>query len=173
MDPSIFVVFSLIIIVIIQRYFLPAQNSQYFSALQLSFDKNMSRYMTNNTKGATMKKNVTVSSYQLNGYGPVGSMARGQLSSSRSEPGLAWQRTTTKSSVPAQRLPSNRGTYRKKMSTSQYVTRTGPQLPVPTLNGTGLTKTKSQFVCSPVDVSKTMSQPPVLEFTQKRKESTG
>lgn len=128
--------------------------------------------MTNNSKGATMKKSATVSAYQLDGYGPMGSMARGQLSSSRSEPGLGWQRLT-KSSVPSQRLPSNRGTYRKEASISQFINRNRSQVPVQTLNGTGLTKTKSQFVCSPVNVSKTMSQPPVLELMQKRKESTG
>lgn len=129
--------------------------------------------MTNNAKRVSVKKNATVSTYQHNGYGPMGSMARGQMSSSRSEPGMAWQRTMTKISVPSQRLPSSRGTYRKDTSTSQYITRTRSQLPVQTLNGTGQTKTKGQFVCIPVDVSKTTSRPPVLEFMQKRKESTG
>lgn len=127
--------------------------------------------MTSHTKGAAMKKSGTVSTYQLNGYGPVGSMARGQFSSSRSEPGVAWQRTITKSSVPSQRHPSSRGTYRKEASTGQFITRTRSQLPVQTLTGTGQAKTKSQFVCSPVDVSKTMSQPPILEYMRKRKES--
>lgn len=133
--------------------------------------------MTSAGRGPTAKKSASkVSTYQISNYAPVGSMAGGQLYSSRSEPGLAWQHSKAKTSVPSQRHPSSRSNYRREVSKSQYITNTRPpQLhPTPAMNGTGPTRAKSQFICSPVDVSTTMSKPPVVEFSQATlKESSG
>lgn len=172
--------------------------------------------MTSTLRGATAKRSASkVSTYKHSSHAAVGSMARGQLFSSQSEPGMTWQQTMDKSSAPSQRHRSvggpGRSAYRtevsksqyitsvmpqqkgKEVSKSQYVTSVGPQqigrevsksqyitsvgaqpVPAPALNGTGPTRAKSQFLCNPVDLSTTMSKPPVVEFAQTTlKESSG
>lgn len=135
--------------------------------------------MTSTARGPTAKRTASkVSTYKQSSYAPVGSMARGQLYSSRSEPGLTWQQTMPKSSAPSQRHPSAGGpgrSYRKEVSKSQYITSVMHQpVPAPALNGTGPTKSKSQFLCNQVEASNTMSKPPVVEFAQATlKESSG
>lgn len=154
--------------------------------------------MTSTVRGATAKRSASkVSTYKQSSHTPVGSMARGQLYSSQSEPGMAWQQTMAKSSAPSQRHRSaggpGRSTYRTEVSKSQYITSVMPQqkakevsksqyitgvmpqhVPAPALNGTGPTRAKSQFLCRPVDVSTTMSKPPVVEFAQTTlKETSG
>lgn len=138
------------------------------SALQLSFDKSSQRYMTSAVRGPTAKSSASkVSTYKLSSYAPLGSMAGSQLYSSRSEPGLAWQHTMPKSSVPSQRHSSSRDTYRREVSKSQYIANIRPQpRPTPAINGTGPTRARSQFVCNPVDVSTLTSKPPVDEFSK-------
>uniref|UniRef100_A0A8D0DFG3 Plakophilin 1 n=1 Tax=Sander lucioperca TaxID=283035 RepID=A0A8D0DFG3_SANLU len=95
---------------------------------------------------------------------------------SRSEPGGARQLSMPKNPVPLQRLISNRGTYRTERATSQFITNTTsqPQLQLlHTMNGTGQTKSNSQFVCSKVDVTKTLSKPPVTEGAPNTKGDSG
>lgn len=145
-------------------------------ALQLSAEKN-NRQLVNNIKGSSVKRNTAASTYQYErGYAPVGSMAVGQTYTSRSEPGGARQLSMPKNPVPLQRLISNRGTYRTERATSQFITNTTsqPQLQLlHTMNGTGQTKSNSQFVCSKVDVTKTLSKPPVTEGAPNTKGDSG
>lgn len=132
--------------------------------------------MTSGGRGTSAKRSASkVSTHKLSTYTSVGSMPGGQFYSSRSEPGLAWQHTKPKSSVPSQRHLSSRGTYRREVSKSQHLTSTRPQLQsTPAIIGTGPTKAKSQFLYSPVDVPTTMSKPPVVEFSQATlKEASG
>lgn len=144
-------------------------------APQLSLERNMNHQVANNMTGQTGKKNTAVSTYQYKrSYAPVGPMAVGQINNSRSEPDLVWQRSAPKRSVPPRRLLSSRSTQMTERSTSQQIRNSTSQiLPVYTLNGIGQTKTNTQFVCSPVDVSKTSSKPPVTEFAQKSKGGSG
>lgn len=149
-----------------------------FVLLQLSYDKSAQRFMTTNGRGPTVKKTASkVSTYKLSNYTPVGSVAHGQVYSSRSEPGLAWQHSMQKSSATAKRHPPTTTSYQRQVSKSQsqYLTNTRPQpLPAPAINGTGPSRAKSQFLCNPVNVSTTMSKPPVVEFAQATlKEASG
>ncbi|XP_074496694.1 plakophilin-1 isoform X3 [Sebastes fasciatus] len=140
-------------------------------AKTLSPEKNVNRQLVNGIKGTSMKKNSAASAYQYErGYAPVGSMAVGQINTSRSESAVARQRTMPKQSAPPQRLPSHRSTYRADRSKSMIITSavSQPQLqPVYTMNGTNgqfvssqgdLTKRNSQFVTSQGDMTKRNSQ---------------
>lgn len=136
--------------------------------------------MTSTTRGPTAKKSASkVSTYKHGSYAPISPVARGQIYSSRSEPSLSWQQTQPKSSAPSQRHPSvgghGRSTYRKEVSKSQYITNVMPQpVPAPAVNGTGPARARSQFLVNPVNMSTTMSKPPVVEFAQaKIKETAG
>ncbi|XP_078105191.1 plakophilin-1 [Sander vitreus] len=142
----------------------------YVNSKTLSVEKN-NRQLVNNIKGSSVKRNTAASTYQYErGYAPVGSMAVGQTYTSRSEPGGARQLSMPKNPVPLQRLISNRGTYRTERATSQFKTNTTSQLqPLHTMNGTGQTKSNSQFVYSKVDVTKTLSKPPVTEGAPNNK----
>ncbi|XP_037642664.1 plakophilin-1 isoform X2 [Sebastes umbrosus] len=140
-------------------------------AKTLSPEKNINRQLVNGIKGTSMKKNSAASAYQYErGYAPVGSMAVGQINTSRSESAVARQRTMPKQSAPPQRLPSHRSTYRADRSKSMIITSavSQPQLqPVYTMNGTNgqfvssqgdMTKRNSQFVTSQGDLTKRNSQ---------------
>ncbi|KAF1391995.1 hypothetical protein PFLUV_G00047900 [Perca fluviatilis] len=148
----------------------------YVNSKTLSVEKN-NRQLVNNIQGSSVKRNTSASTYQHErGYAPVGSMAVGQTYTSRSEPGGARQLSMPKNPVPLQRLISNRGTYRTERATSQFITNTAsqPQLqPLHTMNGTGQTKSNSQFICSKVDVTKTLSKPPVTEGAPNSKGDYG
>ncbi|XP_070758873.1 plakophilin-1 [Enoplosus armatus] len=135
----------------------------------LSLDRHINWQVVNNNKGSTVKRNTAASTFHYErGSGPVGSMAVGQTNTSRSEPDLAWQRSMPKRSNPLQRHLSNKGTYRAERATSQIFTGSSSQ-PLFTMNGTGQTKANTQFVCSPVDMSKTPPKPYVTESATKTK----
>ncbi|XP_075881076.1 plakophilin-1-like [Nelusetta ayraudi] len=112
----------------------------------LSFDKGTQRYMTSTLRGPTMKRSASkVSTYKHSSHAALGSMARGQLYSSQSEPSMTWQQTMAKSSAPSQRHRSvggpGRSAYRTEVSKSQYITSVGPQQK-------GREVSKSQYITS-------------------------
>ncbi|KAL7408021.1 hypothetical protein ABVT39_017016 [Epinephelus coioides] len=148
-------------------------------ARTLHFEKN-NRQLVNNYVGSTVKRNTGASTYQYErGYAPLGSKAVGPNNTSRSEPDMAWQRSMPKRSAPQQGFLANRNTYRVERTKSQLITSTAPQPPPQlqrnhTVNGTGQARTKSQFVCSQAEVTKTLSKPPaVTESAPKSKGDFG
>ncbi|XP_049447132.1 plakophilin-1-like [Epinephelus fuscoguttatus] len=148
-------------------------------ARTLHFEKN-NRHLVNNYVGSTVKRNKGASTYQYErGYAPLGSKAVGPNNTSRSEPDMAWQRSMPKRSAPPQGFLANRNTYRVERTKSQLITSTAHQ-PLPqlqrnhTVNGTGQARTKSQFVCSQAEVTKTLSKSPaVTESAPKSKGDFG
>lgn len=142
-------------------------------ALQLSLERNINRQTVNNTKGSNVKRNSAISTYRYErSYAPVSPKAVGQTNTSRSEPDIARQQTMPKRSAPAQRVLTSKSTYRRERPTSQILISTSsqPQLQSPKLmNGNGLTRSSSQFVCSTVDGPQTFSKSPVPESAPKIK----
>ncbi|XP_044069459.1 plakophilin-1 [Siniperca chuatsi] len=123
--------------------------------------------------GSSVKRNTAASTYHYErSYAPVGSMAVGQTNTSRSEPDMAWQRAMPKRSAPPQRLLSNMSTYRAERATSHFLSSATSQ-PLYTINGTGQTKTNTEFVCNRVGMSKTLPKPPVTECAPKSRGDTG
>ncbi|XP_008278076.1 plakophilin-1 [Stegastes partitus] len=139
-----------------------------------SFEKNINRQIVNNSKGPTMKRIMAGSTYQYErGYAPLGSLAVGRTNTSRSEPDLAWNRSMPKRSAPQQRNVSSKNTYTTQRSTSQFITSAAPKPQPPPANGTGPSKSNSQFICSQTDMSKVASKPPTTDFTTKSKGDSG
>lgn len=142
----------------------------YSLALQLSYDKSLNRRVVNSMKLQTVKRN-TASGHQYMSFAPVGSMAGNQFNISSSEPDLTWRHSMQKYPVSPLRLPSTRNINRTQ---SQFIASTASQFqPVQTLNGTGQTKTISQIVYSPVDMSKTPLKLPINEVVQKTRGGSG
>lgn len=139
----------------------------------LSLERNINRQTVNNTKGSNVKRNSAISTYRYErSYAPVSPKAVGQTNTSRSEPDIARQQTMPKRSAPAQRVLTSKSTYRRERPTSQILISTSsqPQLQSPKLmNGNGLTRSSSQFVCSTVDGPQTFSKSPVPESAPKIK----
>ncbi|XP_076604484.1 plakophilin-1 isoform X3 [Chaetodon auriga] len=141
----------------------------------LSLENYISRQAVNGIKGSTVKRSTAASTYQYEkSYAPVSFMKAGQFNTSRSEPDLAFHRSMNKRSAPSKRLLSSSSTNRMAQSRSQFIVSTISQRPpVLAANGTAQTKTNSQFVCSPADVSKTSSKPPADDGTTKSKADSG
>ncbi|KAM6927844.1 plakophilin-1-like [Xenentodon cancila] len=127
-------------------------------------DKNVNRSITNNSKGSSVKRNMTY--YHERDYAPAGSSAVGQSPSSRSLPDPRWRFTIPQPSLSSQKIVSNQDIYLKKRSTSQFIT--SPISKSQTvLNGSNQTKSNSQFISTQADPSKTSSRPTVTEETSK------
>ncbi|XP_061582827.1 plakophilin-1 [Cololabis saira] len=128
-------------------------------------DKTVSRPIVNNSQRSSVSRHSTY--YHERDYAPFTSCAVAQNRSSRSEPDLGWRFSVPQPSLPPQRIVSNQETYLKKRSTSQFITNTMSKPQVPVANGSNLTKSNSQFLCSRADRSKTSSRPSITEATPK------
>ncbi|XP_029906487.1 plakophilin-1 [Myripristis murdjan] len=142
----------------------------------LSQDKNINRQIINNSKGSTIQRSLKLSNYQYEGsFAPVGPMPVGAANTSRSEPDLGWRLSMPRRAAPSQRLLSNRSsTHFTETSTNKLFSSNPPQ-PQPQfiMNGTGHTKTSSQFIIGQVEMKKAPSKHSIVENAPKIKGDSG
>ncbi|KAK9528618.1 hypothetical protein VZT92_012770 [Zoarces viviparus] len=126
-----------------------ASNGGLFSGNGYSKTHNQEKNFT--VKGSSVKKSTTTY-VSKSGHASLGSMAVGQNNnSSRSDSDLIGRGFVTQRSVPPQRLPFNRGTYKTSVGT----------------HGTGQTKTNSY------QATKALPKSPVTESAPKSKGGSG
>lgn len=152
----------------------------------LSPDKVVNRQIVSNTKGSAMTKSAFL--YEM-AYPRISSMTVNQTTNTSSgEPGLAWQKSMTKYSVPPKRTVSSKSTTKMQRTSSQFVSSTrhaaqsqphSPSQPLPPSppafvgSAANATKGNSQFIVTQADASKVASKPPATDSTSKSKGDSG